>query len=167
MEILGLFEKFIWFGFAAMGFAILFNVPVRTLFQVWLLGAFGGLTKIILMHFGVGVVLSTFSGATLIGLLTIAAAHSKHAPPLVFSIPAVIPMVPGAFAYRMMIGLIRLAGDSSSAGYQQILSDTFSNGLKVMFILMALAVGVALPMLITRKKSVKEITLRKRTGFDD
>jgi len=32
-----------------------------------------------------------------------------------------------------------------------------SNGLKTMFILMALAVGVAIPMLVSRKETIKKI----------
>jgi len=161
MEWLSFLEKGIWFGFAAIGFAILFNVPPRTLFIIWLLAALGGLTKLYLFHFGVSVVLSSLGGASLIGLLSIQAAHNKHAPPLVFSIPAVIPMVPGVFAYKMMLGLIKLAGDSGiDSG--QVLSDTISNGIKTMFILMALAVGVAIPMLVTGKSSVKHIKLRKK-----
>ena len=162
MEWFNLLEKGIWFGFAAVGFAILFNVPVRTLFPIWLLGAAGGLTKVFLLHFSMGVIFASFSGATLIGILSISAAHNKHAPPLVFSIPAVIPMVPGAFAYRMMLGLIKLAGNTVADNSSQIMADTLNNGLKAMFILMSLAVGVAIPLLITRKSSVKEIKLVKR-----
>jgi uncharacterized membrane protein YjjB (DUF3815 family) len=162
MEWLSFFEKGIWFGFAALGFAILFNVPPRTLFIIWLFGALGGLVKLMMMHTGVGVVLASFGGASVIGILSIPAAHNKHAPPLVFAIPAVIPMVPGVFAYRMMFGLIKLAGDPEIGSYQQILSDTVSNGLKVLFILMSLAVGVAIPMLVTRVSSVKHINIIKR-----
>lgn len=162
MEWLSLLEKGIWLGFAALGFAILFNVPPRTLLIIWLLGALGGLTKFFMMHWGISVILGSFGGASLIGILSIPAAHNKHAPPLVFAIPAVIPMVPGVFAYKMIIGLIKLAGDPSAISYTQTLTETVNNGLKVLFILISLAVGVAIPMLITRKSSVKNITVLKR-----
>jgi uncharacterized membrane protein YjjB (DUF3815 family) len=162
MDWLNFFEKGIWFGFAGVGFAILFNVPPRTLIMVWLLAAIGGLTKLLMMHFGVGVVVASLTGSSVIGLLSIQTAHNKHAPPLVFAIPAVIPMVPGVFAYKMMIGLLRLSGETVDASYTQILSETISNGLKALFILMSLAVGVAIPMLITRKSSVKHIKVIKR-----
>jgi len=94
-------------------------------------------------------------------MLSIPAAHNKHAPPMVFSIAAVIPMVPGVFAYRTMIGLVQLTGEVDSA-YQQALSETINNGAKAVFILMALAVGVGLPNIITRKDSAKEMKLGKR-----
>jgi len=162
MEWFSFFEKGIWFGFAALGFAILFNVPPRTLLIIWLLAAVGGLTKLLMLHFDIGVVLASFGGASVIGILSIPAAHNKHAPPLVFAIPAVIPMVPGVFAYKMILGLIKLAGDPNTSLYPQILSETVNNALKVLFILMSLAVGVAIPMLITRKNSIKDIKIKKK-----
>jgi len=157
-EILLILEKGIWFGFAALGFAVLFNVPQRTLKIIWLIAAAGGLTKLMLMQCNIGIVVATFAGASLVGVLSVYAAHNKHAPPLVFSIPGVIPMIPGAFAYRMMLGLMQLSGTAvSNETYYQTLAETTSNGLKTMFILMALAVGVAIPMLISRKETIKKI----------
>ena len=162
MDMVMLTEKIIWFGCAATGFAILFNVPVRTLLPIFIMGALGGLTRVILLANDINVIIATLAGATLIGFLSIFFAHNKHAPPPVFAIPAVIPMVPGIFAYKMMLGLISLAGSVDPATYNIILSETINNGLKVMFILMSLAGGVGIPMLITRKESAKEIRLRKR-----
>jgi len=158
MSIISLFEKSLWAGFAALGFAILFNVPQRTLLIIWGLGALGGLTKFLLLGFEVNIALSSLAGATLIGVLSVYAAHGKQAPPLVFSIPSVIPMVPGAFAYRMMLGLMELAGTTTNSdNYLKTLAETTNNGLKAFFILIALSAGVAIPMLVTRKDTFKRI----------
>jgi uncharacterized membrane protein YjjB (DUF3815 family) len=107
------------------------------------------------------VIVSTLAGATLIGFLSIFFAHRKHSPPPIFAVPSVIPMVPGIFAYRMMLGLISLAGEVNPETYHQILSETINNGLKVMLMLMSLAGGVGIPMLITRKESAKDIRFSK------
>jgi len=163
MEWLIILEKSFWFGFAAIGFAILFNVPPRTIFIVWLLAALGGITKLLLIQFGAGVILASFVGASVIGIVSIQAAHNKHAPPLVFSIPAIIPMVPGAFAYQMMLGFIRLTGNPTAPDYSIILYETVNNGLKALFIFMGLAVGVSIPLLITRKSSAKNIRFNKKS----
>lgn len=166
MEWLSILEKCLWHGTAALGFAVLFNVPPRTLWMIWILGAIGGFVRLFILDLSAGPVLAAFLGASVIGTLSIPAAHNKHAPPLVFYIPAVIPMVPGIFAYRMMLGLIRLTGEIGD-GYHQVLAETINNGAKALFILMALAVGVAFPNFITRKESVKglKITMpRKRTA---
>ncbi len=155
-----LLEKGIWFGFAALGFAILFNVPGRTLVIIWLLAAMGGLTKIIFLNYGVNVILSSFAGASLIGIASIPMAHYKHTPPLIFSIPALIPMVPGAYAYRTMLGLMNLTVIPTNESYSQILNETVSNGFKTLFIVMTLAVGASIPMLVTRKSSAKQLRIK-------
>ncbi|WP_306416982.1 threonine/serine exporter family protein [Fulvivirga maritima] len=149
------FEKGIWFGSAAIGFAILFNVPVRTLRYIFIIGALGGLLKTLLLWLGINVIVSSLGGATLAGYMGVFAAHDKHAPPMVFSIPSVIPMVPGVFAYRMMLGLIKLS-IIPDENYEKVLSETISNGLNATFILLSLALGVAIPLLVTRKESVKK-----------
>ena len=158
MDILSLLIKAFWGGFAALGFAILFNVPQRTLVMIWGMGAVGVLAKFLLLGFEVNIALSSLVGAALIGILSVYAAHNKQAPPLVFSIPSVIPMVPGAFAYRMMLGCMELAGTTSnSQTYLKTLAETTNNGLKAIFILIALSAGVAIPMLVTRKDTFKRI----------
>ncbi|HEY5511645.1 MAG TPA: threonine/serine exporter family protein [Prolixibacteraceae bacterium] len=158
MDWIAILEKSFWAGFAALGFAILFNVPQRTLLVIWAMGALGGLTKFILLGLEVNIVLASLAGATLIGILSVYAAHNKHAPPLVFSTPSVIPMVPGAFAYRMMLGCMELANTSvNSDTYMKTLAETTNNGLKALFILIALSAGVAIPMLVTRRDTFKRI----------
>lgn len=159
--ILELLLKGFWSGIAAIGFAILFNVPLRTLFPIGMMGALGGLIKFGAMFMGVEIVFASFIGATVIGIISIQMAHMKKSPPLVFSIPGVIPMVPGAFAYRMMLGLIALIELEDTDAYMQTLIDMVNNGAKMVFILMALAIGVSVPMLITRKESIK------RSKFND
>jgi uncharacterized membrane protein YjjB (DUF3815 family) len=157
-----IFEKGIWFGLASLGFAILFNVPPRTLFLIGVLALIGGMTRVIMLHFGINIILGSFAGATIIGFLSVMASHIKHAPPLVFSIPAVIPMVPGTLAYRTMLGFIKLASDHVNTPLSQMLSETTSNGLKMAFILLTLAVAVSVPMLISRKETFKYFRFGKK-----
>ena len=161
MDILHQLEMAFWLAVAAIGFAILFNVPKRALFVVAILAALGGSCKLIFMQFGGHIIVGSFVGAILIGFLSIPAAHGKHAPPLVFSIPAVIPMIPGAFAYKTMLGFIKLTNNISTEAYQLALDQTVSNGLKAIFIILALTAGVSFPMLMSRKESAKEINILK------
>jgi uncharacterized membrane protein YjjB (DUF3815 family) len=157
METLQLLEKGIWYGFAALGFAILFNVPQRTLKIIYLLSAIGGLTKIFLAFYGVNIIVASFLGASLIGILSIPASHNKHAPPLVFSIPALIPLVPGVFGYRTMLGIMKLTTLNNSDVYTSILNETIHNGIITFLITLALAAGASIPMLSTRKVSIKKV----------
>jgi uncharacterized membrane protein YjjB (DUF3815 family) len=162
MILLEILTKSFWAGIAAIGFAILFNVPRRVVFPIWALGALGGLIKFTAMNFEIGIVFASFLGATVIGIVSIQMAHMRNSPPLVFSIPSVIPMVPGVFAYKMMLGMIALTKIENTDAYLKTLIETVNNGSKMMFILISLGIGVAIPMLITRKESIKKSAFNKK-----
>ncbi len=161
MEWFEIIEKSFWCGLAAIGFGILFNVPRRTLWTIGLIGMLGGAIKFGFLYIESSIVLASLLGAIVVGFLSIPAAHNKNAPPLVFAIPSVIPMVPGAFAYRTILGLIDLTQNIDKEIYINVLQDTVSNGLKTIFVLMSLAVGVSFPMLIARKETVKQVKIKK------
>ena len=156
MEVLILFSKSVAAGIAGVGFAILFNVPQRTLFPIGILSAIGGLVKFGVMHFDFGIVFASFLAASIIGVVSIIMAYSKDSPPLVFYIPSVIPMVPGFFIYKMMLGIMSLTSVNDTDIYLQNLIATVNNGAKAIFILISLGIGVAVPMLISRKETIKK-----------
>ncbi|MEO6546991.1 MAG: threonine/serine exporter family protein [Ferruginibacter sp.] len=161
MDWILIFSKAFWCGFGAVGFGILFNVPPRTLFAIWFGGFIGGFLKFTILQMAFGVVLASFAGALVVGISSIPIAHVRHAPPMIFAIPAVIPLIPGVFAYRTMLGMIKLAGVIGPE-YNIILSETVNNGVKTVFVIMSLALGVAVPMHLMRKESVKNIRLVRR-----
>ncbi len=156
MEILEIIIKSLAAGVAAAGFGILFNVPQRTILPIVILGAAGGLIKFGTMHFEVGIVLASFLAAIVIGIISIQMAHFKNSPPLVFYIPSVIPMIPGFFIYKMMLGFMSLSNITDNELYIQNLIQTVNFGTKATFILISLGIGVAFPMLILRKETVKK-----------
>ena len=162
MVLLEILIKSFWAGIAAIGFAILFNVPRRTIFSIWSLGAMGGLIKFTAMNFDLGIVFASFLGAVGIAIVAIQMAHMRNSPPLVFSIPSVIPMVPGVFAYKFMLGMIALTSIENADAYIQTLIETVNNGAKMMFVLISLGTGVAIPMLLTRKESIKKSDFNKK-----
>jgi uncharacterized membrane protein YjjB (DUF3815 family) len=162
MILLEILIKSFWAGIAAIGFAILFNVPRRTLLPIWCIGAMGGLIKFTAMNYEMGVVFASFLGAVAVGVLAIQMAHMRNSPPLVFSIPSVIPMVPGIFAYKFMLGMIALTSIEKTDIYLQTLIETVNNGSKMMFVLISLGTGVAIPMLLTRKESIKKSDFNKK-----
>ena len=159
MDWMDFYEKWIWFGVAAIGFAILFNVPKRTLISIFIMASLGGSVKLLFLHWNNSLVLGTLLGAVLIGFLSVYAAHFKHSPPFVFAIPAVIPMVPGSYAYYTMKGIIKLANNTNANDFVTLLNDAITNGFKTLFILMAIAIGVFAPMLLTRRESAKQIKM--------
>lgn len=156
MEIFAIISKSIAAGIAGVGFAILFNVPQRTLFPIGILSALGGFVKFGTMYLDLGIVFASFLAAIIIGLVSIRMAYSKDSPPLVFYIPSVIPLIPGFFIYKMMLGIMSLTSINDTDMYLQNLISTVNNGAKAIFILISLGIGVAVPMLITRRETIKK-----------
>jgi uncharacterized membrane protein YjjB (DUF3815 family) len=142
-----------WSGVASLGFAILFNVPVRTLLACALCGASGHAVRTLLMELGIGIELATLVGAALVGVFGELFARRWHAPASVFTVPGVIPMIPGTFAYGTMIGLVELASGAGEA----VLLETAVNAIKTLLILASLASGIAAAsMLFQRHHKAKE-----------
>jgi uncharacterized membrane protein YjjB (DUF3815 family) len=168
MEWYTIIIKAFWCGFAALGFGILFNAPARALLPVWIGGFIAGLVKFSMMFpsIGAGVVLSSFAAAVLVGVLSIPIAHLRHVTPMIFALPSVIPLIPGVFAYRTMLGLMMLV-QSPAAGQPGLLSETVYNGLITFFIIMALSLGVTVPLHVMRKDSVKNIRLKILSGREN
>lgn len=152
-----LLEKGIWLGLAGIGFATLFNVPRRTLGATYIMAALGGMLKFYMISLEFGLVFAALCGSSLIGFLSVLAAHYRKAPPMTFALPALIPMIPGLFAYKAMVGVMKLTAEKDQVVYPKLFFETVNNGLSALFIILALSAGVAIPLLITRKETVKRI----------
>lgn len=156
--IISLLEVSLWSGIAAVGFGILFNVPRKAIVTVFFLGFGAGLIKFILLHFHLHVVLASFIAALFVGVLSMPLAHKIHQPPVVFSIPPVIPMIPGYYAYETVLSIMDfIFMETDTVKRVELIDTIFTNGFTMFFILISLTVGVSLPMLLLRKKTVKRL----------
>lgn len=74
------------------------------------------------------------------------------AHPKVFTVAAIIPMVPGVFAFKAMIALVEI----NSLGYSDTLwAMLINNAISALFIIAALAIGLAMPgLLFYRRRPV-------------
>jgi uncharacterized membrane protein YjjB (DUF3815 family) len=142
----------LWSAFASLGFALLFNVPVRTLRAVALVGAVGHAVRTALHLSGAPLELATLAGATVVGFMAFGFSRRLLAPTPVFSVAGVIPMVPGKFAYGAMLGFLRVAsGVVQGDEAQRILFDAIVSAIKVGLIVGAIAAGIAMPTLLLRR----------------
>ncbi len=143
-------ENMVWAGVAALGFAFVFNVPVRTLAACAIAGTLGYALRTVLMSFGAGIEEATLAAAAAVGFLGWLFARIWKAPALVFSIPGVIPMVPGSFAFKSMIGMVLLArgGDPLNPN---LAMETAVFAIKTALVLGAIAVGISIPKLLLRR----------------
>ncbi len=154
-RMLHLLDPVVMAAVVSAGFGILFSVPLRTLVATAMLGAFGILVRLMLIGQGWSIIESTFVAANFVGLFSMILSWRFHSPCVVFSLPAVIPMVPGVFAYKTMMGILEFMRVGSLD--QQLMAEIASNGLNTAFLFLCLAVGVSLPNLLLRGKSIRSV----------
>ena len=143
---LGLAERIFWSMWISIGFALLFNTPRRALWITGVLGGIGWGIKFIL--------LGTIMPEQIV--ITSFFAHRVHTPPIVFTIPAVINMIPGKYGYEFMMKIIQIVTvETRQDETLDLLYQTFKLGLQTGFITMCLAFGVITPMLLFNTYSVK------------
>ncbi|MDY6216815.1 threonine/serine exporter family protein [Actinobacillus porcinus] len=136
----------------AVGFALIFNVPPRALIYCAILGAIGHSFRTALLHFGTSLVLATLLASALVGFIGVQIAQRYLAHPKVFTVAAIIPMIPGIYAYKAMIAVVQINYYGSSHELFQQMMDNF---VKTAFLLGALVFGLALPrLLFYRQKPV-------------
>ncbi|WCE29405.1 threonine/serine exporter family protein [Vibrio sp. SCSIO 43137] len=136
----------------AVGFAMVFNVPQKALLYCAIGGAVGHGSRFLMLQFGIPIEWATFFAATLVGIIGVHWSHKFLAHPKVFTVAALIPMVPGVFAFKAMIALVEI----NSLGYTtELVAILLENFLKSMFIIIGLAVGLAMPgLLFYRRRPV-------------
>jgi hypothetical protein len=155
---LALSVRIFWSMWISIGFALLFNTPRRALWITGLLGGVGWGIKFMLLGtlMPEQIVITSFLGACVVGLLAVYFAHRVHTPPIVFTIPAVINMIPGKFGYEFMMNIIKIVTvQTPQEETLDLLFKTIKLGLQTGFITMCLAFGVIAPLLLFNTYSVK------------
>ncbi len=137
-------------GVAALGFAVLFNVPKRLLLGCFLSGALGHGLRTLLVTSGMSVEMSSLVGAAAVGFLSVLLSDRYNVPASVFAVTGAIPMVPGVFAYQTVIGLLNATSAPSDQSIE-FLAAAGINGVRTGLILAAIAFGIAAPTLLFRR----------------
>lgn len=146
-----LLQNTFWAGMAALGFAVLFNVPRRALVGCALGGALAYAVRTLLVQSElVGIEAATLLGATAVGFLGVKFGRYWRVPAPVFIVPGVIPLVPGYLAFRTMIDLLTLTTHAPTVD-ETLLLTAAVNSLKTVLIVGGIAAGVAIPSLLLRR----------------
>jgi uncharacterized membrane protein YjjB (DUF3815 family) len=85
------------------GFAILYNSPTRTILAVGLLSLLGNELRLALHDLGMALPPATFLGALLVGLLGSAAEGIVREPRITLTVPSIIIMTPGLYAFQTIV----------------------------------------------------------------
>ena len=124
-----LVQKSCWAAVATLGFSVLFNVPKYALPYCALIGALGYALRTALMSGGTGMALATLCAALLIGALATILAQRFAVSGTLFAVGPAIPLVPGRYAFKAVMGLVMSANWPEMEPGGELLLAAADNGL--------------------------------------
>lgn len=153
MSLFSLLEDGIFAAIAAVGFAVISNPPRRILPYCALIAAIGHATRFALMngalHFHI--TLAGFCAALPIGFLSIFFSRRMKCPSECFSFPALLPMIPGMYAYGAVQALVKcLMAGSYNSEFAYYFNMFNYNALVCVLVVLMLVTGITLPRLILK-----------------
>jgi len=134
---------------AAAGFGVLFNVGFRLLLWCAASGALALAVRTACLGFGLNLEGASFAAALTVGLAVQWVQGRAEISPDVLGAVGCIPMVPGSFAAKAILGLFALT-TSNTANDSQLLITAMKYTLRVMFTTGAIGTGLAIPTLLAR-----------------
>jgi len=144
-------EDALFSALAAWGYLFLFNVPWRLAWVGVLCGVASHTSRTLCLHHGIDIVTGSFLGALAAGLLASAFARWFRAPISAFAFPGVVAMIPGAFAFRAVIGYFEIIQAGANAPYP-LLAETLALSATSLLMVLAIAIGVAVPMIFHKPR---------------
>lgn len=124
---------------ATLGFCIIFHVPARLIPAAALMGGLGWLIYEICLSVEMSPVVSCFAGALAVGFGSDVCARVLKDAGTIFTIPGIIPLVPGSGMYYTTLALV-----------QHDLSEAATVGSQTIFIAGAIALGLLISGAVTR-----------------
>ena len=139
---------------AAIGFGAISDPPVRAFPYIALLAAVGHALRFCLMSYaGIDIATASLCAAVVIGFGSLWLGRGIRCPMTVLYIPALLPMVPGIYAYKTVFSMIMFMqnlDDPSAAGY---LAAIVRNGFVTFSVIFMLAAGAAAPIFLFNKRA--------------
>jgi uncharacterized membrane protein YjjP (DUF1212 family) len=148
--VVGPAEDAIFSALAASGFAVLFGVPLRMAWGCVVCGIASHTSRTLLFGAGIDLITGTLVGSLAAGFGAWLLTRRFHAPQAAFVFPGVVALIPGAYSFRAIIGVLRIAhGTPANAA---LISDTLSLAFSATLMIAGIAVGVAAPALLPRRR---------------
>lgn len=160
----------IFAAMAGIGFGAISNTRQKTFLYIGILAAIGHSLRFCLLNYAkIDIATASFFGGIIIGFLSLPLGKMAKAPCTALYIPALLPMIPGKFAYSTIFSMIKFLQSMNNEAEKLIYMEKFfSNFLITMSVIFLLAVGAIIPTFIfpnkaysitrdTHKKKAKQI----------
>ncbi|HLP78860.1 MAG TPA: threonine/serine exporter family protein [Candidatus Paceibacterota bacterium] len=140
---------------AAVGFGVLFNISFRSLPWAAAAGALALLVRTICMNYHWSLEAASFAAALAVGFAVQVLQKKTDISVTALDVAGCIPMIPGSFAAKAILGLFALTAPNPS-GASETLLTAVEYTLRVMFTIGAIGTGLAVPNLLLRMKVSKQ-----------
>jgi uncharacterized membrane protein YjjB (DUF3815 family) len=140
---------------AAIGFGAISDPPMRAFKSIALLAAIGHACRFCLMNYaGIDIATASLISSLLIGFGSLWLGGKIYCPMTVIYIPALLPMIPGKYAYNTVFAQIMFLQNMNNpvlkAKYMEMF---FSNSMVTLTVIFLLAIGATIPMFIFHRKA--------------
>jgi uncharacterized membrane protein YjjB (DUF3815 family) len=136
-------------GLAAMGFGVLFNMGHRSLPWAGLGGCLALAVRTFGLQMGWSLEAASFTAALAVGSYVQVLQERIGISRNTLDVASCIPMIPGGFAAKAILGLFALTAPGSQNPDQTLILSV-THGLRVMFSIAAMGTGLAIPSLLLR-----------------
>ena len=150
------FEDGMFAAMAAIGFSTISHTPPRTYIICAIAAAAGHSLRFLLMMPGfmdLGIIWASIVAAFVVGLVAVVMAPLVKVPAEACLFPALLPMIPGMYAYRSVGALMACLTFDSEAVFMHNLYLLTFNGLTCVSIVIGMVMGANIPVFMLRKIS--------------
>lgn len=151
-----LLQDGIFAAMAAVGFASISNPPRRAYPCCAILAAVGHALRYLLMNnhvVAVHIILASGIAAFAIGILAVRLALVAKCPAETCFFPALLPMIPGMYAYRTVEAFVLCLCHSDESTFIHYLYHFAYNGFTCSIIILGMVVGANIPIFLMKRMS--------------
>lgn len=142
-------SKALFASVTALGFGLISNPPRRALAAVVLTAFLGYFTRATMLDFAhLHIFVSCFVSALIMGSIALVFGRLTRTPATVIYIPALLPMIPGMYAYKAIFAMLNYMNHIEMLDNAIYIDQFVVNITYVIGILFSLAIGSIMPMFV-------------------
>ncbi|MDE7450222.1 MAG: threonine/serine exporter family protein [Paramuribaculum sp.] len=139
---------------ASIGFGAISNVPVRSFTGCAIPAAVGHMSRYMLMNLlSCNIILASFCGAFAAGMIAVWLSKYYKCPAETLSIPAMLPMIPGMYAYHAVQALVLTFTQPPGDSFNHYFTLFNYNAGVCTLVMLGLVGGVLFPIFIFNRRA--------------